>query len=123
MNAYAEKAIASGRNPDTMRFAPGNKLGGRPIGARNKLGSAFLDAMVRSFEEIDPDSGQPRGYLAICKVRDEDPSTYMKALAALMPKEISGVDGAPLVSGITVTFVKPDQPPPLIDGPAQTQDT
>ena len=107
MIPYAEKAIASGRDPDSMKFAKGNKLGGRPIGARNKLGGAFLDAMLRAFEEIDPDSGQPRGYLAICEVRDKDPSTYVRALAALMPKELSGADGAPLVSGITVTFVKP----------------
>ena len=100
--------LPSGRDPATGLFVPGNKGGtGRPIGARKKLSSKFVMAMLEAFTEIDEKTGYEAGYLAITRVRDNDPSTYIKALAALLPKEVTGEDGAPLLTGLTVKFVRP----------------
>lgn len=62
------------------RFVTGNIGGGRPKGARAKLGEAFLEAMRASFES--------RGQDAIDRVIDEKPDQFLKVIAALMPKEI-----------------------------------
>ena len=62
------------------RFVPGNNGGpGRPKGARNKLGEAFVEALHRDFEE--------HGAVAIQKTRDEKPDQYLKVIASLLPKE------------------------------------
>ena len=80
-------------------FQPGNPGGpGRPKGARSKLGESFLSALLSSFEK--------GGIEAIEKVRLEDTSTYVKVIAGLLPKEMTGENGEPLFSGITVNFVK-----------------
>lgn len=63
--------------------------------------------MLVAFQEPDPVTGEAAGLTAIRKTRDEDPPAYVKALTSLMPKELTGADGAPLLSGINVTFVKP----------------
>ena len=100
--------LPSGRDPATGLFVPGNKGGtGRPIGARKKLSSKFVMAMLEAFEEIDAASGYECGLIAIRRVRDEDPTTYIRALASFMPRELTGEDGAPLLTGLTVKFVRP----------------
>lgn len=65
---------------ESGRFVTGNIGGGRPKGARAKLGEAFLEAMRASFEE--------RGEEAIQEVIDKKPDQYLKVIASLMPKEI-----------------------------------
>lgn len=62
------------------RFVSGNIGGGRPKGARTKLGEAFLEAMYSDFTE--------HGVAAIVKVRDEKPDQYLKVVASILPKEI-----------------------------------
>ena len=62
------------------RFVSGNIGGGRPKGSRNKLGEAFTDALYADF--------QTHGIEAITKVRDNDPSTYVRVIAGLLPKEV-----------------------------------
>jgi len=52
---------------------------GRPKGARNKLGEAFIQALHDDFTE--------HGVQAIKDVRDEKPDQYLKVIASLMPKE------------------------------------
>jgi hypothetical protein len=90
---------------DTLKahqFQPGNPGGpGRPKGARAKLGEAFLVAMLESF--------QKGGIAAIEKVRSEDPTAYVKTIASILPKEMTGENGEPLFSGIEVKFVKGDK--------------
>ncbi|MES2295220.1 MAG: hypothetical protein V4527_18130 [Pseudomonadota bacterium] len=64
------------------RFIPGNNGGpGRPKGARNKLGEAFIEALHDDFKE--------HGVAAIVKVRDEKPDQYLKVIASLLPKELT----------------------------------
>ena len=63
--------------PEGKRFEPGNP--GRPKGARNKLGEAFVSALHEDFEE--------HGVKALQEVREKDPAAYMRVIAGLLPKE------------------------------------
>lgn len=63
--------------PVEHQFKPGNP--GRPKGARNKLGEAFIQALQEDFEA--------HGIVAVQTVRAEKPDQYLKVIASLMPKE------------------------------------
>lgn len=89
---------AAGRQGDG-RFGLGNP--GKPKGARHKLGEAFIGAMLTDFEA--------HGAAAIIKVRESDPSTYIRTIAGILPKEVTGENGDALFTGITVNFVKSGQ--------------
>lgn len=65
--------------PVEHQFKPGNP--GRPKGARNKLGEAFLEALHADFAE--------HGVAAIVKVRDEKPDQYLKVIASILPKDLN----------------------------------
>jgi hypothetical protein len=65
--------------PVEHQFKPGNP--GRPKGARNKLGEAFLEAMHDDFEK--------HGAAAIVRVRDEKPDQYLKVIASILPKDLN----------------------------------
>lgn len=65
--------------PLEHRFKPGNP--GRPKGARNKLGEAFIEALHDDFMQ--------HGIAAIQTVRDEKPDQYLKVIASLLPKDIN----------------------------------
>lgn len=73
------KKTGKGHPPPEHRFAPGNP--GRPKGARNKLGEAFLSALHDDFNE--------HGVEAIAKVRDEKPDQYLKVIASILPKDLN----------------------------------
>lgn len=62
------------------RFVSGNIGGGRPKGARAKLGEAFLQAMQDSFAQYGPET--------IETVRTEKPDQYLKVVASILPKEL-----------------------------------
>jgi len=68
-------------------FEAGNA--GRPKGVRNKLGEAFLKTVLADFEQ--------GGIEALQKVRLTDPSTYMRVIASILPKEVTGENGEPLI--------------------------
>lgn len=70
------------KDETTGRFLPGNSgFGGRPKGARNKLGEAFIDALHDDFND--------HGIAAIQTVRSEKPDQYLKVIASLLPKEMN----------------------------------
>ena len=54
--------------------------GGKPKGARNRLQGAFLNALADDFDQ--------HGKKAIVEAREKDPMGYVKAIAALMPKQV-----------------------------------
>lgn len=66
---------------DKGRFLTGNIGGGRPKGARAKLGEAFIDALHDDFLE--------NGVAAIQTVRSEKPDQYLKVIASLLPKDVN----------------------------------
>ncbi|WP_455918771.1 hypothetical protein [Ensifer canadensis] len=65
--------------PVEHQFKPGNP--GRPKGARNKLGEAFLEKMLADFEQYGQD--------VIEKVRTEKPDQYLKVVASILPKDLN----------------------------------
>ena len=62
-------------------FKPGQSGNpkGRPKGARNRLGTAFLEALEGDFNRF--------GSQAIAQVREKKPEVYMRVVADLLPKE------------------------------------
>jgi len=54
--------------------------GGKPVGARNRLTTRFLYDLAADFEA--------HGKEAIAECREKKPDAYIKAIAALCPKEI-----------------------------------
>ncbi len=70
------------KDPETGRFLPGNSgFGGKPKGARTKLGEQFLSALQEDFQE--------HGVAAIQTVRKDRPQDYLKVIASLMPKDLN----------------------------------
>lgn len=77
-----ETRPAPAKDETTGRFLPGNSGGpGKPKGARNKLGEAFIQALHDSFNEHGPET--------IETVRTEKPDQYLKVIASLLPKEMT----------------------------------
>lgn len=54
--------------------------GGKPKAARNRLTARFLNDLADDFEA--------HGKKAIIEAREKDPMGYVKAIAALMPKQV-----------------------------------
>lgn len=64
-------------------WAPGQSgnPAGRPKGARNKLGEAFIEDLLHSWEAQGP--------AVIQRVIQEKPDQYLKVVASLMPKDLN----------------------------------
>ena len=82
----ADKATGKKRpspeQDENGRFLPGNSgNGGRPKGARNKLGEAFLSDMYESWEKS--------GKETIDRVREEKPDVYLKVVASILPQQLN----------------------------------
>ena len=54
--------------------------GGKPVGARNRLQGDFMRRLADDFAE--------HGKTAIKDMREQDPASYIRAIASLMPKEL-----------------------------------
>ena len=64
------------------RFLPGNSgFGGRPKGARNKLGEQFISDLYADWQE--------HGVETLAKVRAEKPDQYLKVIASILPKDLN----------------------------------
>ena len=80
----AKKRVSEGTEKKLRNLRPfkpgqsGNPKG-RPKGARNRLGTQFLEALEVDFNQF--------GAQAIALVREKKPETYMRVVADLLPKE------------------------------------
>ena len=69
------------KQSNLVLFKPGQSGNpkGPPKGARNRLGSQFLEALEADFNKL--------GCQAIALVRERKPEVYMRVVADLLPKE------------------------------------
>ena len=65
--------------PKHSQFKKGQ--GGRPKGARNKIGEAFLADLLEDWESHGKD--------AIEAMREQRPHEYVKVVASLLPKQLN----------------------------------
>ena len=77
--ALADKAAPKQLEPFCFRPGQSGNPKGRPKGARNRLGTQFLEALEADFNQFGPQ--------AIALVREKKPEVYMRVVADLMPKE------------------------------------
>ncbi len=75
--------VATAKNLWPNRFKPGQSgnPNGRPRGGRNRLSEDFVQALYDDFNV--------HGRGAIVAVREKDPSTYVKVIAQLLPREVA----------------------------------
>jgi hypothetical protein len=80
----------TGQEQADTKFKPGvsGNPAGRPKGSRSKLGEAFLKELLDDWEK--------NGIEALRKMRDERPHEYIKVVASILPKELTGEDGGPI---------------------------
>lgn len=79
----ATPAKQRGAHLEEYKWKPGVSPNpkGRPKGARNKLGEAFVQALHDDFEQ--------HGASVIETVRVEKPDQYLKVIASILPKELN----------------------------------
>jgi hypothetical protein len=80
-NAPEDTGTQQAPGPKATQFKPGQNGNpkGRPKGARNRLGTQFLEALEADFKK--------HGAQAIALVREKKPEVYMRVVADLLPKE------------------------------------
>jgi hypothetical protein len=79
--AMAEDTPAKHLEPFKWQKGVSANPSGRPKGARNKLGEAFIQALHDDFEA--------NGIAAVERVRSEKPDQYLKVIASLLPKDVN----------------------------------
>ena len=77
-----QKSKHAGTN-NLINFKPGQSGNpkGRPKGSRAKFGEAFVTDFLKAWEE--------GGLVAIKRVRKDDPSTFLRVAASILPKELN----------------------------------
>lgn len=77
-----EPAESVQTSPTPWRFKPGQSgnPAGRPKGSRSKLAEDFLRDILEAW--------QRGGAEALERVRKDDPSTFLKVVASILPKEV-----------------------------------
>lgn len=106
-------------NPNPVpRFTSENQPArrGRQKGSRDKINKAFLEALAADFEQHGADT--------LRRVREEDPSAYVRVTASLLPKEVEvtrpfdGMNDETLAAAIQVLADAIRDKTPTLDEPA-----
>lgn len=79
----------------------GNAGKGRPKGSPNKTTAALKDAILAAFN-------QAGGVDYLHTVATTDPKTFCTLLGKVLPMQVTGEDGGPLVARIELVAVKAD---------------
>ena len=79
MSGQALPSAAVAARDAKGRLLPGHGMG-RPLGSRNRLSEDFLATLAEDFAE--------NGKEAIQRCRAEEPATYVRIVASLVPKEL-----------------------------------
>lgn len=106
--AATDKTEAKQSNLKPFKPGQSGNPAGRPKGARSKLGEDFLKALVDDFN--GENEGVINGIGAIRKMRVDSPDQYVKVVASLLPKELTGENGGPIVTKIVREIVRPSHP-------------
>jgi hypothetical protein len=95
-----EYEVGYKKPPVHTRFGPGNP--GRPKGSRNKLSEDFFRELAKAFED--------RGAAALAAMIEESPKDFIKTIASLQSKELTGEDGEdiPVALSIALKGVRAD---------------
>lgn len=75
----------------------GNAGMGRPKGVPNKATAALKDAILNAFQTVGGEA-----YLAT--VARDDPKTFCALLGKVLPMQVTGEDGGPVETSITIKF-------------------
>jgi hypothetical protein len=77
-----KRSANGGRDPETGQFTKGWKATpGRPRGSKDKLQRDFVEALTDDFAQ--------RGIEAIERVRTEDPASYLRIIAQILPRDMN----------------------------------
>ena len=105
--AFAKQVQCGPGSPQTGKARPGGAVAvgpggsacasgaakGRPKGSRNRLGVAFVEAMLGDFEQ--------HGRTVIASLRDDKPEQYLRIVASILPKEIElGEDAIDTIASV-----------------------
>ena len=77
---------------------------GRPKGSPNKTTALLKDAILQAADRAGGKAGLI-GYLETQAV--ENPGPFLSLLGKVMPLQVEGPEGKPLLAGLTVTIVDP----------------
>ena len=81
------------------------KTGGRRKGTPNKTGAAIREAMLAVFSELQAGAQADNGHF-LEWARDHSTDFY-KLATKLLPAQVTGEDGAPVVTRIRLVGVRP----------------
>jgi hypothetical protein len=77
----SETEVNIERDQRNGRFVTGNIGGGRPKGARSKLGELFLENLRDAWEE--------HGVEALRRCATESPDVFVKVISNLLPRDVN----------------------------------
>lgn len=96
MSKKTKSTVKKPSEPKPWHFKPGNKMGGRPKGSRNKFAEKFLKDFLEDWEK--------HGTKALRRVRTNDPSAYLRVAAAILPKELNIKEGEGVLEALLEKF-------------------
>ena len=94
--------LKNGAKPVVGDGTPGP---GRPKGMPNKTTALLKDAILQAATQAGGDAGMV-GYLA--EQAKRNPGAFMALLGKVLPMQVTGADGAPLITTIELRAVKPE---------------